>query len=165
MLTIRLCTEGDQPRILAIINDAAQKYRGVIPADCWHDPYMPAAGLARDISAGVTFWGCLEDDELIGVMATQAVQDVVLIRHAYVAPALQGKGAGGALLRFHRRHNDGRMLVGTWAAADWAIRFYEGHGFTRCPPAEIAPLLRRYWRIPDRQIETSMVLSSEAPRP
>jgi GNAT superfamily N-acetyltransferase len=163
MLTIRLCTPADRPDIFGIINEAAQKYRGVIPADRWHDPYMPAADLDRKISAGVTFWGCVADGKLIGVMGTQKVDDVVLIRHAYVAPAHQGCGAGSALLRFHRRRSDGRILVGTWEAADWAIGFYERHGFTRCAPADIAPLLRRYWRIPDRQVETSVVLTSEAP--
>jgi GNAT superfamily N-acetyltransferase len=148
--------------MFAIINAAAQRYRGVIPADRWHDPYMPAADLDRDIKAGVTFWGCLADTTLIGVMGTQPVDDFVLIRHTYVAPAHQGMGAGSTLLRFHRRRMAGRMLVGTWAAASWAIAFYEHHGFTPCAPADIAPLLRRYWRLLERQTETSVVLVSEA---
>ena len=149
----------DRPAILAIVNAAADAYRGVIPADRWHEPYMPAGELDEEIAAGVTFWGYQADGELIGVMGIQDVAEVTLIRHAYVAPRGQRRGVGGALLE-HLVTSTGRpILVGTWAAAEWAIRFYEQHGFELAPPDRAAELLRRYWSIPERQIETSVVLS------
>ena len=150
--------------MLAIINAAAERYRGAIPADRWREPYMPPAELAHEIGAGVRFWGATAEGELVGLMGVQPVADVALIRHAYVAPDRQGAGAGGRLLSALRARTVGRMLVGTWAAADWAVRFYERHGFTLVPAEEAASLLRRYWTVPDRQIETSVVLSSPPAR-
>jgi GNAT superfamily N-acetyltransferase len=144
---------------LAIINAAAVAYRGVIPPDRWHQPYMEARELASEIEAGVRFWGYEADGELIGAMGVQAMPDVDLIRHAYVLPASQRRGVGAALLRHLRGLSEGRLLVGTWAAADWAIRFYRRHGFELVPPEQGAALLRKYWTIPDRQIETSVVLA------
>jgi GNAT superfamily N-acetyltransferase len=156
---IRRCRDDEREAILAIVNAAAEAYRGAIPPDRWHDPYMPAAELDAEIAAGVVFWGYEEDGELIGVMGVQDVGDVDLIRHAYVAPAAQRKGVGGALIRHLLRRASRRMLVGTWAAAGWAIAFYERHGFELLPRDEAAELLRRYWTIPERQIETSVVLA------
>jgi N-acetylglutamate synthase-like GNAT family acetyltransferase len=158
-MTFRRCGEADVTAMLAIINDAAQAYRGVIPADRWHEPYMPEAELRAEIAAGVVFWGAEREGQLIGVMGLQDVQDVALIRHAYVATVERGRGTGGALLRHLLAQTDRPILVGTWAAASWAIRFYERHGFTLTTPAEKDRLLRRYWSIPDRQIETSAVLA------
>jgi GNAT superfamily N-acetyltransferase len=157
--SIRCCSQSDQPTILEIINAAAEAYRGVIPADRWREPYMPAEELDHEIGAGVTFWGYEADGRLLGVMGIQQVQDVDLIRHAYVRPDCQRGGVGGALLEHLRPLSRGRMLVGTWADAEWAIRFYLRHGFTLVAPEEAAALLRRYWSIPDRQIETSVVLA------
>ena len=160
-MTIRRCGDADVPAVFAIINDAAQAYRGVIPADRWHEPYMPEAELRAEIAAGVVFWGAEREGRLVGVMGLQDVLDVALIRHAYVATAVRGEGIGGALLRHLVDQTDRPLLVGTWAAATWAIRFYERHGFALTSPAEKERLLRRYWSIPDRQIETSVVLVDE----
>ena len=157
-MIIRPCRDDERGAILAIVNAAAEAYRGIIPADRWHEPYMPAGELDGEIAAGVLFWGYEDGGELVGVMGIQPVGDVDLIRHAYVAPARQGRGFGGALLRHFLGSARRRTLVGTWAAADWAIRFYERHGFELLPPERAAALLRRYWTIPERQIETSVVL-------
>src|SRR5262249_18442887 len=146
--------------MLAVVNAAAQAYRGVIPADRWHDPYMPHDELDREIAAGVVFWGREEDGMLVGVMGLQPVRDVDLIRHAYVMPGSQRRGIGGALLAHLRQLSTRRMLVGTWAAADWAVRFYSRHGFAPVAPARKTALLKTYWRIPDGQIETSVVLAN-----
>lgn len=160
-MTIRRCTDADVPAMFAIINDAAQAYRGVIPADRWHEPYMPEEELRAEIAAGVVFWGFEQEGRLVGVMGLQDVKDVALIRHAYVATAARRGGIGGRLLR-HLMGETGRpVLIGTWAAASWAVRFYEQHGFTVTTPDEKARLLRAYWSIPDRQIETSVVLVDE----
>ena len=132
----------------------------MIPADRWHEPYMPPHELDSEIAAGVEFWGYEADGALIGVMGIQSVRDVVLIRHAYVAPGSQGRGVGGALLEHLPPPRTGRILVGTWAAAEWAIRFYRRHGFEPVGPERTAALLRAYWTIPERQIETSVVLAS-----
>jgi GNAT superfamily N-acetyltransferase len=156
---VRRCVEADVPAMCAIVNDAAQAYRGVIPADRWHEPYMPEPELRADIEAGVAFWGWEEGGRLLGIMGLQDVQDVALVRHAYVATAAQGRGIGGRLLSFLRDRTARPLLVGTWAAATWAIRFYERHGFALVTPVEKERLLRRYWSIPDRQIETSVVLA------
>ncbi|MDP3746297.1 MAG: GNAT family N-acetyltransferase [Phenylobacterium sp.] len=156
---IRPCRPQDTARILAIINAAAEAYRPVLPADLWREPYMPAAELDHEIAAGVVFTGYEMAGALVGVMGLQAVGDVELIRHAYVAPERQGHGVGGALLD-HIRRSAGPMLVGTWAAADWAIGFYERHGFRLVDPERKAVLLRTYWTVPERQIETSVVLAS-----
>ena len=159
METIRRCRDGDRTQILTIINAAAEAYRGVIPADRWHESYMAAAALDQEVAAEVAFWGYVRGDALLGVMGIQPARDVDLIRHAYVLPASQGTGIGSALLRHLRQRSPRRMLVGTWAAASWAIRFYERHGFALVAPAAKTDLLKRYWTIPDRQIATSVVLA------
>jgi len=156
---VRACRDDERAQILAIINAAAEAYRGVIPADRWHEPYMDARELESEIASGVEFWGYETVGELIGVMGTQTVEDVELIRHAYVLPGLQRRGVGGALLEHLRSLTDRPMLVGTWAAADWAVRFYRRHGFEQASPERGTALLKRYWTIPDRQIETSVVLA------
>jgi N-acetylglutamate synthase-like GNAT family acetyltransferase len=158
MGAIRRCGPGDFATILAIVNDAAQAYRGHIPADRWHEPYMPAAELEHELAAGVVFWGWEEAGALAGVMGLQDVRDVALIRHAYVATAVRSRGIGGALLQHVVAQTVRPVLVGTWAAASWAIRFYERHGFQAVAAAEKERLLRRYWSIPDRQVATSVVL-------
>jgi GNAT superfamily N-acetyltransferase len=158
-VSIRHCRDGERPAILSIVNAAAEAYRGVIPADRWREPYMDADELDGELAAGVAFWGYESDDGLIGVMGIQPVTEVDLIRHAYVRPGRQRQGVGGALLRHLRAQTERRILVGTWAAAEWAIRFYERHGFELVPSARKAELLRRYWSIPERQIETSVVLA------
>lgn len=157
---IRRCADADFSVIEGVINEAAQAYRGVIPADCWHEPYMTVCALDTEIAAGVNFWGWDESGALIGVMGLQQVRDVTLIRHAYVRSAHQGRGIGGALLDFLADRATGPLLVGTWAAAVWAIRFYERHGFRLVSAAEKDRLLDTYWSIPSRQKETSVVLSS-----
>jgi GNAT superfamily N-acetyltransferase len=159
MAEIRPCRDDERDAILAIVNAGAQAYRGVIPADRWHEPYMPAAELDAEIAAGVVFWGYEEDGELAGVMGVQRVRDVELIRHAYVAPGRQRRGIGGTLLGRLRDAATARMLVGTWAAAEWAVRFYRRHGFELVAPERAAELLRAYWAIPERQVETSVVLA------
>ncbi len=164
-MSIRPCRDDERETILAIVNAAADAYRGVIPADCWHEPYMPADELDREIDAGVVFWGYQTDDTLVGVMGIQDVGDLDLIRHAYVSPESQGRGIGSALLERLVDSAERQILVGTWAAADWAIRFYRRHGFELVAPELTADLLRRYWAIPDRQIETSVVLSRRPVRP
>jgi GNAT superfamily N-acetyltransferase len=157
--SIRPCRADERATILAIVNAAAEVYRGVIPADRWHVPYMPAAELDEEIAAGVTFWGYEQDGTLVGVMGFQAVREVDLIRHAYVLPGNQQRGVGGALLKRLRQTSARQLLVGTWAAADWAIRFYQRHGFALVSPERKAALLKMYWTIPERQIETSVVLA------
>lgn len=156
---IERCTARDADAICEIINDAAQAYRGVIPADRWHDPYMPRDELEREIAAGVVFWGFYEGGNLSGVMGLQPVQDVELIRHAYTRTAARGRGIGSALLEHLRRQNTRPLLVGTWKDAAWAVGFYERRGFRLVAESEKAALLRRYWTIPERQIEESVVLS------
>ena len=160
MSNIRRCRDNERDAILAIVNAAAEAYRGVIPADRWHEPYMPADELDGEIAAGVAFWGYEENGVLVGVMGIQPVRDVDLIRHAYVLPGSQRRGVGGALLGHLRGLSARRMLIGTWAAADWAIRFYQRHGFALVSPAPKAALLNTYWTIPERQIETSVVLAN-----
>jgi GNAT superfamily N-acetyltransferase len=160
MSRIRLCRADERAAILAIVNAAAMAYRGVIPQDCWHEPYFTVDGLEREIAAGVAFWGHEEDGVLAGVMGLQPVRDVDLIRHAYVLPDRQRRGIGGALLAHLRRLTERRLLVGTWAAADWAVRFYQRHGFELVPPAQKSALLETYWTVPPRQIDTSVVLAN-----
>ena len=155
---IRPCNAGDLPAMESIINEAAQVYRGAIPADRWHDPYMPRADLEREIAAGVKFWGWEEAGELTGVMGLQDVKDVTLIRHAYVRTSQQGRGIGRKLMEELVARTRKRLLVGTWAAAHWAIRFYEGRGFRLVGPEEKDRLLDTYWTIPARQRDTSVVL-------
>ena len=159
MGNMRPARDDDRPAMLAIINAAAEAYRGVIPPDRWHEPYMPAAELDQEIAAGVAFWIYELDGAMAGVMGIQPVRDVDLIRHAYVLPGNQRRGIGGAMLEHLQRLSTRRMLIGTWAAADWAIRFYEHHGFELVPTDRTPALLKKYWTIPDRQIETSVVLA------
>src|SRR5690242_19801580 len=159
---IRPCAADDFPRILDIINEAAAAYRGVIPADCWHEPYMTVEQLRRDIALGVSFVGVEYDQALVGVMGVQVVRDVELIRHAYVLPAFQRNGVGGALIRHLIAASTSQLLVGTWAAATWASAFYRRHGFELVDPTRKDALLRAYWDIPARQRETSVVLARPA---
>jgi GNAT superfamily N-acetyltransferase len=158
-MVIRRCRDSEREAILAVINQAAEAYRGVIPPDRWHEPYFPGSEFDEAVGSGVVFWGYEVDGELAGVMGIQPVGDVELIRHAYVVPARQGLGIGGALLEHLMRRSSRQVLVGTWAAAEWAIRFYQRHGFELTAPSATADLLRRYWSIPERQIETSVVLA------
>ena len=158
---IRTCTGDDFETIYTIINDAAQAYRGVIPSDCWHEPYMSRDALARAIEAGVSFFGLDDAGMLEGVMGLQRVQDVTLIRHAYVRTASRGRGLGAMLLGELRRQTTGRVLVGTWADALWAIRFYQRHGFQLVSEADTDRLLRTYWEVPERQRQVSVVLDSD----
>jgi GNAT superfamily N-acetyltransferase len=160
--TIRPCAEPDVADILRIINAAAIAYRGVIPADRWHEPYMPLAELQAEMAAGVRFTGYCSAGTLVGVMGIQQVRNVRLIRHAYVLPEWQGHGVGFKLLDHLRGSDDRPILIGTWAAANWAIRFYERNRFALVPRDAIAPLLQTYWNVPERQIETSVVLASPA---
>jgi N-acetylglutamate synthase-like GNAT family acetyltransferase len=155
---IRRCRDDEREAILEIVNAAAVAYRGVIPADRWHEPYMPESELDHEIASGVEFWGYESDGELTGVMGIQPVQDVNLIRHAYVRPGSQRGGIGGALIEHLMQHATRPVLVGTWAAAEWAIAFYRRHGFEQVTPEEKNRLLRRYWDIPERQVATSVVL-------
>lgn len=186
-MAIRPCSDADLDAVLAVVNAAATAYDGVIPADCFDVPYMSAAELRAEIGAGVRFWGWFDGEEgargtagvalcdseqLLGVMGIQDVDNVTLIRHAYVLPAHQRRGIGGRLLAhllslpqpagaLRDRDASARrrpLLVGTWADAVWAVRFYERHGFRLVTPAEKDRLLRRYWRIPERQVATSVVL-------
>src|SRR3954453_20708508 len=156
--TVRECAREDRPAILAIVNDAAKAYRGVIPADRWREPYMPREDLDAEIAGGVRFWGYEDGGALLGVMGVQPVRDVVLIRHAYVAPGTQRRGVGGALLEHLVKATRAPILVGTSAAAAWAIAFYRRHGFEVVARERTAALLRTYWTIPERQIEASVVL-------
>jgi N-acetylglutamate synthase-like GNAT family acetyltransferase len=155
---IRPCNTADFEAIYEIVNDAAVAYKGVIPADRWHEPYMPREELRYEIDAGVRFWGYEENGELIGVMGIQDVQDVTLIRHAYVRTTQRRKGIGGKLLSHLLTLTERPILIGTWAAATWAIRFYEEHGFRLVSEEEKNRLLKEYWSIPERQVETSVVL-------
>lgn len=158
---IRACGPEDRAAIFEIVNDGAEAYRGVIPADRWHDPYMPRDELDGEIAAGVRFFGYARGGELLGVMGIQDVRDVTLIRHAYVRTAARRGGIGATLLAHVRTLTDRPVLVGTWAAATWAVDFYEKHGFRRVSEAEKTRLLATYWSIPERQIETSVVLADE----
>lgn len=157
---VRPCTRADLPEILAIINDAARAYKGIIPADRWHEPYMPLAHLEAEIAAGVRFVGCEDEGTLVGVMGMQDRGEVDLIRHAYVRTSRRNRGVGGRLLA-HLEGTTGRpILIGTWAAATWAIRFYEKHGYRVLSREDTVRLLKKYWSIPERQVETSVVLAS-----
>lgn len=145
--------------MLEVVNDGAQKYRGIIPADRWHEPYMPEAELASEIAAGVVFWVAEEEGRVVGVMGIQDKGDVTLVRHAYVSTKLQGKGVGTKLLRHLEGLVQKPILIGTWAAATWAIDFYKRNGYSLITGEGKDRLLRKYWTIPDRQIETSVVLA------
>ena len=156
------CGEEDFDEIWSIINDGAQAYRGVIPPDRWVEPYMSHEKLRDEIEDGVTFWAYDDNDDLVGVMGIQEVDDVTLIRHAYVRTQLQGRGIGAELLAYLLRLAASPVLVGTWAEAAWAIRFYEKYGFELVGSEEKNRLLRQYWKIPERQVETSVVLADGA---
>ncbi|HEX7372215.1 MAG TPA: GNAT family N-acetyltransferase [Thermodesulfobacteriota bacterium] len=156
---IRPCDPREFEVIYEIINDAARTYRGVIPSDWWKDPYMDREELRHEIHEGVVFWGYQEKGQLLGVMGLQPVQDVTLIRHSYVRTARRNQGIGGKLLSHLKAQTDRPLLVGTWAAILWAIRFYEKHGFRLVSPEEKNRLLKKYWSIPDRQVDTSVVLA------
>ncbi|WP_114206607.1 GNAT family N-acetyltransferase [Acidisarcina polymorpha] len=158
---VRKCDQGDFERIWTVINDGARAYQGVIPADRWKEPYMPKEELQLQIDQGVVFWGYEESGTLLAVMGLQAVEDVTLIRHAYVCSASQKRGIGTLLLSRLRALTSIPVLIGTWASAVWAIHFYQKHGFELVSPAEKDRLLRRYWRIPERQIQTSVVLADQ----
>ena len=157
---IRACTPDDAEAIHAIVNDAAQAYRGIIPADRWHEPYMAMEDLQAEIADGVRFSGIEADGELVGVMGIQDRGEVTLIRHAYVRTARRNAGAGTKLLKHLEERAGKPILIGTWAAATWAIRFYEKNGYRLLSREDTGRLLRKYWRIPERQIETSVVLAS-----
>jgi len=155
---IRPCVAADFDAMYAIINAAATAYAGVIPGDRYHEPYMPADELRDEIAAGVRFWGWHDPEGLLGVMGIQDVEDVTLIRHAYVRPDRQGTGIGSRLLAHLMGLPHKPLLVGTWADAAWAVRFYRHHGFRLVSQEEKDRLLRRYWSIPERQVATSVVL-------
>jgi N-acetylglutamate synthase-like GNAT family acetyltransferase len=159
---IRRCNDSDFQTIWAVINEAAQAYKGIIPADRWTEPYMSAEKLRHEIADGVIFWGWEEEGELTGVMGLQEIQDVTLIRHAYVLGSRQRSGIGGRLLAHLLQGARTPVLIGAWADAHWAIRFYEKNGFTVVTPGEKERLLRLYWNVPERQIETSVVLADAA---
>ena len=158
-MSIRPCRDDEREAILAIVNAAAEAYRGVIPADRWHEPYMPRDELESEIAHGVVFWVAEEEGRVLGVMGIQDKGEVALVRHAYVASGLQRKGVGTTLLHHVEALTDKPVLIGTWAAASWAIDFYRRNGFTVVSESEKDRLLRKYWSIPPRQIETSVVLT------
>ncbi len=156
---IRRSSDDEFEVIHSVINDAAEAYRGVIPEDRWRTPYMSREELRQEIDEGVVFWGYEEDGELVGVMGIQDVRDVTLIRHAYVRTSRRNRGIGGTLLALLRDRAARPTLVGTWAAADWAVGFYAKRGFRLVSPETKGRLLRTYWSIPERQVETSVVLA------
>jgi GNAT superfamily N-acetyltransferase len=158
---IRRCDAGDFDALFAVINDGAEAYRGKIPADCWNEPYMPAAELEAELAAGVVFWAYVQDQEIVAVMGLQDVADVTLVRHAYTRTAHQHRGLGSALLDHLRAQTPRPILIGTWKAATWAVRFYERHGFHLVSEAEKRVLLQRYWTVPERQIQESVVLADD----
>lgn len=158
---IRDCDDSEFDTILSIINDGAAAYRGVIPADRWKDPYMHADELRAEIRRGVAFSGFEQAGGLLGVMGVQNIADIALIRHSYVRGVCQGQGIGGALLGHLLERTERPLLIGTWAAARWAIRFYEKHGFVLIEDREKDRLLGIYWSIPLRQVETSVVLADK----
>ena len=153
------CIDSQAADILAIINDAARTYHGHVPDDCLHEPYMSRAALEKEIAAGVRFWGWAEHGELLGVMGIQDMQDVTLIRHAYVSSRSRRQGVGGKLLAHLMSLASRPVLVGTWRAATWAIDFYARNGFSLVDDAEKDRLLKKYWTVSARQIETSVVLA------
>ena len=156
---IRKYTKIDSSKILHIINDAATKYKGIIPDDCWHEPYMSEQELINEFNDEVRMYGYHDNNKLIGVIGIQEVQDVILIRHAYTLTSYQGKGAGSALLKYLlKRNQNSHLLVGTWRKATWAIRFYEKFGFVAHSKKQSIQLLKKYWKIPLEQVKNSVVL-------
>ncbi len=158
---ISKCEQGDFNAIYEIINDGASAYRGIIPADRWHEPYMSKGELKRQMEDGVQFWCYKDEGEIGGVMGIQFKTDVTLIRHAYTRTLKRNKGIGSKLLKHLNKIATTPVLIGTWADATWAIAFYEKHGFRLLPQEEKNKLLRKYWTIPERQIETSVVLAGD----
>ena len=151
--------KADTSKILYIINNASLKYKGIIPNDCWHEPYMSEQELIDEFSDGVRMFGSHQNNKLIGVIGFQEKKDVTLIRHAYTLTSHQGKGTGSVLLKYLLKKNkNSRLLVGTWKNAKWAIRFYEKFGFILHTKKETTLLLKKYWNIPSKQIENSVVL-------
>ncbi len=159
---IRKCKKSDFNTILEIINDAAQAYKGIIPPDRWHEPYMSFAELRAQIDDGIVFWGLERNGQLLGVMGIQDKGDVTLIRHAYVVPRAQKRGIGKKLLQYLESMTEKPILIGTWAAASWAVSFYQKNGYSLVSEEEKNRLLRKYWSIPERQVETSVVLANPA---
>ena len=152
-------TKNDSSKILYIINDAASKYKDIIPDDCWHEPYMSEKELINELNDGVHMYGYHDNNKLIGVIGVQEVKDVILIRHAYTLTSYQGKGKGGILLEYLLKQNqNSRLLVGTWKNAIWAIQFYKKFDFILHTKEETTLLLKKYWNIPTKQIENSVVL-------
>ena len=151
--------KSDSSKILYVINDAAIKYKEIIPGNCWHEPYMSKQELVNEFTVGVRMFGYNRNNKLIGVIGIQKIKDVILIRHAYTLTSCQGKGAGSALLKYLlKRNQNSHLLVGTWRKATWAIRFYEKFGFVLHPKKQSIQLLKKYWKIPLKQIENSVVL-------
>lgn len=159
---LRPCKPGDFEEIYAIINDGAQAYKGVIPADRWHDPYMSRPALAGEIEDKVLFWGIEQEGRLAAVMGIQDRGDVTLIRHAYVRTEYHRQGLGSKLLSHLADMTTKPILIGTWTAARWAVSFYEKHGYQLVEEEEKIRLLKKYWSIPQRQVETSSVLASQS---
>jgi len=152
-------TKSDSTKILHVINDAAAKYKGIIPDNCWHEPYMSEQELINEFKNGIRMFGYLDNNKLLGVIGFQERKDVMLIRHAYTLTLHQGKGTGSVLLKFLLKKNQNfRLLVGTWRNAEWAIRFYEKFGFTILTVEQSTLLLKKYWTISSKQIENSVVL-------
>jgi N-acetylglutamate synthase-like GNAT family acetyltransferase len=158
-MIMRICIESDFKTILEIINDASYAYKGIIPEDRWHEPYMPFDEFRKEIENGVTFWGLEHDGQLLGVMGIQDKGEVTLIRHAYVSTQAQKLGIGTKLLKYLEGLTEKPVLIGTWAAASWAISFYEKNGYAQVSEEKKNFLLRKYWLIPERQVETSVVLA------
>ena len=159
-MMIRNCTDADVDLIFQIINDGATAYKGVIPADCWHEPYMSLEKLQWEIADGVCFWGFEDENTLIGVMGIQDKGEVTLIRHAYVRTNKRNRGIGTQLLRYLETISDKPILIGTWADAAWAVAFYQKNGYRLLPTEEKNRLLRKFWTISQRQVETSVVLAN-----
>ncbi len=161
MVVIRKCEPSEFETIHKIINEAAQVYKGIIPADRWREPYMSTQELKEEMEDGVIFWGAEVDGKLVGVMGIQDKGDVNLIRHAYVRTVAQDQGIGTRLLKHLESPGDKPLLVGTWADASWAIAFYQKNGYCLVTEADKTRLLRKYWKIPERQVETSVVLADK----
>lgn len=158
---IRQCRDEDFDIIYEIINESATAYKGIIPTDRWKEPYMPKEELESEISNGVVFWGYEEDGRLVGAMGIQDVIDVTLIRHSYVRTEKRNHGIGGKLLSHLREMTNRPVLIGTWADAVWAVKFYEKYGYHLVTESEKNRLLKKYWKIPERQVETSVVLGDK----
>ncbi len=158
---IRVCKELDHNAIFEIINDAAQAYKGIISPGLWHEPYMSLEELRAQIDDGIVFWGLERDGRLLGVMGIQDKGDVTLIRHAYVVTKAQKRGIGKRLLQHLQSMTEKPILIGTWANASWAVSFYQKNGYTLVSDEEKNLLLRRYWSIPERQVQTSVVLANQ----